>query len=206
MSKLIVTEWISLEGVAQSPAHRDEDPSRGFRHGGWHLPYFDDTSMKWVLDNVTGADAYLLGRRTYEVFAAHWPNATPEERPLAEPLNRRPKYVASRTLTEPLGWKNSTLLQGDVGTAVAALKREARGDLLVIGSTELLHTLLKHDLVDELRLMIDPIVLGGGKRVFGDDGALRRLRLLHSQITATGAMLATYALGNIPESSMSNVM
>jgi len=198
MSKLIVTEWMSLDGVAQSPAYPDEDPSGGFRHGGWHPPYFDDLSMKWVLDNVTSAAAYLLGRRTYEVFAAHWPNASPQERPLAEPLNRRPKYVASKTLTKPLAWQNSTLLEGDVAAAVAELKQETRGDLLVIGSTGLLHTLLEHDLVDELRLMIDPIVVGGGKRVFRDDGALRRLRLSHSQITATGAMLATYSLGNIP--------
>jgi dihydrofolate reductase len=109
--------------VVQAPASVDEDTSNGFTHGGWHPPYFDDVSMKWTIDNVTGAGGYLFGRCTYEIFAAHWPNASEEEQSLAEPLNTRPKYVASTTLTEPLAWQNSTLLQGDIARAVGALKR-----------------------------------------------------------------------------------
>jgi dihydrofolate reductase len=193
MRKVIVQEWMTLDGVVQAPGAADEDTSGGFRHGGWHLPYFDDLSMKWVLDNVSGAGGFLLGRRTYEGFASHWPNASEAEQPLAEPLNTRPKYVASRTLSEPLEWQNSTVLHGDVAEAVAALKRQDGEDLLVIGSTELARTLVEHDLVDEFRVMVDPLVVGGGKRLFRDDGARRPLRLLDSQVTTTGAIVATYA-------------
>jgi dihydrofolate reductase len=149
--------------------------------------------MKWVVENVAAAGGFLLGRRTYEVFAAHWPNAPAEEQALAQPLNTRPKYVASTTLTEPLGWQNATVLQGDVAAAVGALKQEDGADLYVIGSTELVQTLIAHDLVDEFRVMIDPVVVGGGKRIFRDDGALRLLRLVDSHVTTTGAILATYA-------------
>jgi len=145
-----------------------------------------------VVGNVAGAVGYLLGRRTYENLAGYWPNASEEEQVIAEPLNTRPKYVVSGTLTEPLEWQNSTVLQGDVATAVAALKQEET-DLLVMGSTMLVPTLIEHDLVDELRVMIDPVVLGGGKRIFRDDGARRVLRLVDSQVTTTGAILATYA-------------
>jgi dihydrofolate reductase len=193
MRKVIVTEWMALDGVVQGPSSPDEDRSGGFEHGGWHRRYFDDASMKWVVENVAAAGGYLLGRRTYEIFAAHWPTASPEEQILAQPLNTRPKYVASTTLTGPLAWQHSTLLQGSVASAVAALKQEDGGDLLVIGSTELVRTLIEHDLVDEFRLMIDPIVVGGGKRLFHDGGALRRLRLVDSQATTTGAIIATYA-------------
>jgi len=193
MRRVIASEWMSLDGVAQSPAYADEDPSGGFKHGGWHLPYFDEASMGWVVENVTQAGGYLLGRRTYEVFAAHWPKASEAEQTLAVPLNTRPKFVASRTLTEPLGWQNSSLLGGDVAAAVAALKREEGADLLVIGSTLLVHELMAHDLIDEFRIMLDPLVLSGGKRLFADDGVLRRLRLVRSQVTTTGSMLLTYA-------------
>jgi dihydrofolate reductase len=134
-----------------------------------------------------------LGRVTYENFAAHWPNASEAEQVLAEPLNKKPKYVASTTLTEPLGWQNSTLLQGDVTQAVAALKQEGGDSLLVIGSTKLVQTLIEHDLVDEFRVMIDPLVLGGGKRIFREDRAARPLELVDSQVTTTGAIIATYA-------------
>jgi dihydrofolate reductase len=193
MRKVIVQEWMTLDGVVQAPGAPDEDTSGGFQYGGWHLPYFDDLSMKWVLDNVSRAGGFLLGRRTYEGFASHWPNASEAEQPLAEPLNTRPKYVASRTLSEPLEWQNSTVLQGDVAEAVAALKRQNGDDLLVIGSTELVRTLVEHDLVDEFRVMVDPLVVGGGKHLFRDDGARRPLRLLDSQVTTTGAIVATYA-------------
>ena len=192
MGKVIVQEWMTLDGVVQAPGAADEDPSGGFGHGGWSLPYFDEVAMKWAVENVATAGGYLLGRRTYEVFAAHWPTASEAERPLAEPLNTKPKYVASTSLSEPLEWRNSTVLEGDVAGAVAALKQqEDGGDLLVIGSPQLVQTLVGQDLVDEFRVMIDPLVVGGGKRLFGDDGALRRLRLLDSQVTTTGAILAT---------------
>ena len=193
MRKVIVQDWMSLDGVVQAPGAADEDTSGGFQHGGWSMPYFEDTAMKWVVDIFSEAGGFLLGRRTYEVFAAYWPNASEEERVLSEPLNTRPKYVASTTLTDPLEWQNSTVLQGDVAEAVAALKQEDGGDLLVIGSTKLVGTLIEHDLVDQFRMMIDPLLLGGGKRLFRDDGARRPLRLVESRVTPTGAIIATYS-------------
>lgn len=190
MRKVIVSEWMTLDGVVQGPTRPDEDTDDGFEHGGWHARHLgDELFQAWVVENVTGAGGFLFGRRTYESFAAYWPGAPREEQVLAEPLNTRPKYVASTTLAEPLEWDNSTLLDRDV----AALKREPGGDLLAIGSTELVRTLLEHELVDEFRLTIDPVVVGGGKRIFRDDGALRPLRLLDARVTATGAILATYA-------------
>jgi dihydrofolate reductase len=193
MRKVIVNEWMSLDGVVQAPGAADEDTTGGFQHGGWHLRYFEDLSQRWVVENLTEAGGFLLGRRTYEGFAAHWPNASEEEQVVAQPLNTKPKYVASRTLTEPLEWQNSTVLQGDVAEAVGALKQEDGHDLLVIGSSELVQTLIEHDLVDEFRVMIDPLVVGGGKRIFRDDGVLRPLRLVDSKVTTTGAIIATYA-------------
>jgi dihydrofolate reductase len=194
MRKLIVNEFMSLDGVAQAPGGADEDPSGGFAHGGWHMRYMqDEQAQRWALGSIVEAGGFLLGRRTYEIFAAYWPNAPEEEQVIAEPLNSKPKHVVSTTLTEPLDWQNSTLIEGDVANAVAALKRETGGDLHVIGSTELVRTLIGHDLVDEFRLMIDPVALGGGKRIFRDDGSLRTLRLVDGQLTSTGAILATYA-------------
>ncbi len=145
-----------------------------------------------MLESIAEAGGFLLGRRTYEIFAAYWPNAPEEEQVVAEPLNTKPKYVASTTLAAPLEWQNSMLLRGDLAEAVAALKQEDGGDLHVIGSTELVRTLIEHDLVDEFRLMLDPVVLGGGKSIFRDDGLLRPLRLIDGQVTSSGAILATY--------------
>jgi dihydrofolate reductase len=196
--KVVVNEFMSLDGVVQAPGAADEDTTDGFRHGGWHLGYFDELSQKWVLDGIVEAGGYLLGRRTYEIFAGYWPHAGEEEQVIAEPLNTKPKYVASTTLTDPLEWRNSTLLQGDVADAVAALKEEDGADLQVSGSTQLVQTLVEHGLVDEFRFMIDPVVLGGGKRLFRDDGQLRHLRLVDSQVTTTGSILATYAPGEPP--------
>jgi dihydrofolate reductase len=192
MRKVIVNEWMSLDGVVQAPGQPDEDTSGGFEHGGWHVPYLDDTAAQEVLENLNDAGGFLLGRRTYEIFAGYWPSAPEEEQAFAQPLNTKPKYVASRTLTD-LEWQNSTVLEGDLAEAVAALKQEDGGDLHVIGSTELVQTLLEHDLVDEFRLMIDPLVVGGGKRLFRDDGALRSMRLVDSEVTTTGAIMAAYA-------------
>ena len=193
MRRVIVNEFMSLDGVVQAPGGEEEDTTGGFAHGGWHMRFMEDeTAMKRVLEGIVEADGFLLGRRTYEIFAAYWPNASEDEQVIAEPLNTKPKYVASRTLTEP-EWQNSSVLQGEVADAVTALKQEDGGDLHVIGSPELVQTLIQHGLVDELRLMIDPVVLGGGKRIWRDDGMLRPLRLVESETTPSGAIFATYA-------------
>ena len=192
MRKVIVNEWMTLDGVVQAPGAPDEDTSGGFTHGGWHMRYMDEAAQRSALEAITQAGGFLLGRRTYEIFAAYWPNASEEEQVIAEPLNAKPKYVASTTVSEPLKWQNSTVLDGNVADAVAALKERDGAELHVIGSTELAQTLIEHDLVDELRVMIDPLIVGGGKRLFRDDGALRPLRLVASEVTTTGAILATY--------------
>ena len=193
MRKVIVNEFMSLDGVVQAPGGADEDTTGDFRHGGWHMQYLDDVSRQRVLAGIVEAGGFLLGRRTYDIFAGYWPNAPEEEQAIAEPLNSKPKWVASRTLEGELAWQNSTVLEADLASAVAALKDEDGGDIHVIGSSELVRTLLEEGLVDELWLMIDPVVLGGGKRIFGDDGALRSLRLVDSDVTSVGAILATYA-------------
>jgi dihydrofolate reductase len=193
MGKVIASEFMSLDGVVQAPSYPNEDRSGGFDRGGWHAGYFDDVSMGWVLETVAGAGAYLLGRGTYEIFAGHWPNASAEEQVLAEPLNNRRKYVASTTLSGPLDWHNATLLEGDLGDAVRALKAQDGRDLLVIGSPGLVESLLDLDLIDELRVMIDPVLVGGGKRMFRDGGQIRPMRLVESQATSTGALILTYA-------------
>src|SRR5215203_6196130 len=149
MGKLIVNEFMSLDGVAQAPGLEDEDRSGGFRHGGWHMQFMEDElAMEWTTRSILDAAGFLLGRRTYEIFAAYWPNAPEEEQVVAEPLNSKPKHVVSATLSEPLEWQNSTLVEGDVPAAVAALKEGDGGDLHVIGSTELVRSLLEHELVD----------------------------------------------------------
>ena len=194
MRKVIVNEFLSLDGGAQAPGGAEEDTDGGFANGGWHMQYMEDEStQQWVLKSIDEAGGFLLGRRTYEIFAAFWPNAPEEEQVVAEPLNSKPKHVVSTTLSAPLEWENSTLLEGEVPDAVAALKQEDGGDLHVIGSTQLVRTLIGNGLVDELRLMIDPVAVGGGKRIFPDDGGLRSWRLVDGQITSLGAILATYA-------------
>ena len=193
MRKVIVNEWMSLDGVVQAPGHPDEDRDGGFEHGGWHLPYFDDISRNWVVEGYEDAGGFLFGRRTFESLAGYWPNAAEEEQVIARPLNTLPKYVASRTLTEPLEWANSVLLGGDVAEAVRALKKEDGGNLHLVGSAEFAQTLIEHDLVDEYRLMIDPLVLGEGKRLFRETGALKSLQLVKSQVATTGAIVATYS-------------
>jgi dihydrofolate reductase len=187
MSKLIINEFMTLDGVVQGPSSPDEDRSGGFERGGWHPPYFDDVSREWTVKNITAAGAYLFGRRTYEIFAAHWPTASAEEQVLAEPFNTKPKYVVSATLAEPLQWERSTLIRAE---DVARLKRQDGGDLLLLGSTELARTLLDAGLVDELRLMIDPVLVGDGKRLFERQSA--SFTLADSKATTTGALLATY--------------
>jgi dihydrofolate reductase len=155
--------------------------------------YGDDVSRQWLLQYLEEAGGFLLGRRTYEIFAGYWPNAAEEQQVIAEPLNTKPKHVATTSLSDPLEWQNSTVLQGELAEAVTALKQEDGGDLHVIGSAQLVRSLIEHDLVDELRLAINPVVLGGGKGIFPADGALRRLRLVDCETSSTGLVFATYA-------------
>ena len=190
MRKLIVNEFLTLDGTAQAGGGPDEDTSGGFQHGGWHMQYGAADGMEKVIRETGG---FLLGRRTYEFFAGYWPNAPEATKEFAEPMNTKPKYVASSTLKGPLDWQNSTVLQGALPEAVAALKEDDGGYLLVIGSTVLVQSLIQHGLVDEFRLLIDPVLVGGGKRIFPDDGALRPLRLVDQEVTTTGTIIATYA-------------
>ena len=193
MRKLIANEWMTLDGVVQAPGQPDEDTSGGFEHGGWHVAYFDYLSQQRVVENLREASAFLLGRRTYEGFASYWPNASEEEQVLAEPLNTKPKYVASTTLTEPLDWQNSTLLQGDVADAVGRLKADEGGESTLSAARGWCRRWSRRILVDEFRFMIDPIFVGGGKRIFPDYGVLRPMQLVGSEVTSTGAILATFA-------------
>jgi dihydrofolate reductase len=190
MRKAIVNEFLTLDGTAQAPGGADEDRSGGFQHGGWHMQYGAGNGMAKLIGEAGG---FLLGRHTYEIFAGYWPNAPEDVQEIADPLNTKPKHIASRTLTGSLEWQNSSLLSGALPEAVAALKEEDGGDLLVMGSTVLVQSLIQHSLVDEFRLIIDPVLVGGGKRIFPDDGALRPLRLLHHDVTSTGSIIATYA-------------
>jgi dihydrofolate reductase len=189
--KLIVGTFLSLDGVMQAPGGPEEDREGGFDLGGWLVPYADEDMGRFMVESITSTDAFLLGRKTYEIFAAHWPLVTDENDPLATSLNSKPKYVASRTL-DKAEWNNSTLLKGDVAEEVAELKRQPGGDLQVQGSGELAQTLMRHDLVDEYRLLVYPVVLGKGKRLFRDGNVPAALRLVDTQTTGTGITMHTY--------------
>jgi dihydrofolate reductase len=186
MSRVSVVNHVTLDGVMQAPGRPDEDTRGGFEHGGWAVPYFDDVLGRAMGERMTSDGAMLLGRRTYEDFAGFWPKQT--DNPFTPLLNQRRKYVASTTLAEPLPWENSTLLTGDVGTAVAALDV----NLTVLGSGELIRTLMERDLVDEFVLTIHPLVLGTGRRLFGDGGPPATLELVDATPTTTGVVIATY--------------
>ena len=192
MRKVIVNEFMTLDGVIQAPGRADEDRDGGFEHGGWQTPLLDDVAQNSIVEGMAEAGGFLLGRKTYEIFAGYWPTAPEEEAAVADPLNILPKYVASTTLTDPLAWQNSTVLRGDVAQAVAGLKGESGKDLHVIGSGELVQTLMHQDLVDEYRLMINPILVGGGKRLFRGDNDRKMLRLADCTISSTGVVIATY--------------
>ncbi len=191
MRKIIVSEFVTLDGVYQAPGDANEDRSGGFDLGGWQMPYFDDAAGAAINDLFALTGAILLGRRTYEIFAAFWPTQ-PDEDPFAALINRLPKHVASTTLKAPLSWSTATLLEGNVVDAVHALKEEPGGDIQVIGSGNLVQTLLKTDLVDELRLMIHPLLAGGGKRLFQEGLPSTRFRLRASSTSSTGVLIATY--------------
>jgi dihydrofolate reductase len=191
MPKLIVNEFLTLDGVMQAPGAKDEDRSGGFERGGWQLDYFDDVFGSTLMEGLAAAGGFLLGRRTYEIFAAHWPKQ-PAEDPLAGTFNDLPKYVVSTTLAEPLAWENSRLIRGDVPVELAKLKAEPGKELQIIGSGELVQTLIGQGLVDEYRLMIHPILLGSGRRLFREGDAPTRLRLTDVKPTTTGVLIATY--------------
>jgi dihydrofolate reductase len=190
MRKIVVVESITLDGVMQAPGAPDEDTRGGFTHGGWALPYNDEVMGREMAKGM-GSTELLFGRRTYERFYAFWPNQA-EPNPFTEVLNATRKHVASTTLTEPLPWVNSTLLAGDAETTVARLKAQPGKDLAVLGSGELVRSLLLHDLIDEYTLLIHPLVLGTGRRLFSDDGTTATLRLVNSVTTTTGVVIATY--------------
>lgn len=192
MRKLVVAEGLTLDGVMQAPGHADEDRSGGFEHGGWQMPYFDEVAGEAVGKSMAETGAFLFGRRTYEIMAAHWPNV-PEGDMFADVLNGMPKYVASTTLQEPLAWANSNLLGPDLPTAIKELKEEDGGNIVVLGSGNLVQTLIEHDLIDEYSLMIHPLVLGTGKRLFEEGLDKVSLRLLGSMTTTTGVVFASYA-------------
>jgi dihydrofolate reductase len=190
MSKIMAFENVTLDGVMQAPAYADEDRRGGFEHGGWAMPYADEAASRAAASGMTETGAVLLGRVTYEDFASVWPNQP--DNPFGKFLNASRKYVASRTLKEPLAWENSTLLDGDVGDAVARLRDEPGKNVLILGSGELLRALLKRGLVDEITLQIHPLVLGDGIRLFDGDGTLAKFRLADSTTTSTGVVVATY--------------
>ena len=197
MSRIVVTDHISLDGVMQSPAAPEEDTREGFEHGGWAAPYGDEVMGAVMAEGMAKPGSLLLGRRTYEHFAAFWPHQT-EPNPYTDLLNRTQKYVASRTLEEPLPWENSTLLEGDVPEAVARLKQELEHDLSILGSGELIRSLMPHRLIDEYRLLIHRLVMGSGRRLFTDDGTFATLRLVDTTTTTAGVVIATYVPGNSP--------
>jgi dihydrofolate reductase len=190
MSKLVVAEFLSLDGVMQAPGGADEDREGGFEYGGWQMPYNDDVGGERIGASMAQTGSFLFGRKTYEIMAAYWPTQ-PDDNPFAKVLNGLPKYVASTTLTEPLGWERSTLLHGDVAKAVAELKEGEGGNIVVLGSGGLVQTLYENDLVDEYALMITPIVLGGGKKLFREL-PMKALKLADSVTTSTGVVMATY--------------
>ena len=192
MRKIIVSEFLTLDGVMQAPGGPDEDRSEGFNHGGWQMPYFDEITAKAIIEGLTEAGGFVLGRKTYEIFAAYWPTAPAEVQAFAEPLNNLPKFVASKTMREPLAWNNSTLIAGDVAKEVAKLKRQSGNDLRVIGSGELVQTLMKHNLIDEYVLMVHPLVLGSGKRLFREGGSSANLKLIDIKTTGKGVAIITY--------------
>ncbi len=189
MREIVVNTFLTLDGVMQAPGGPQEDPTGGFAHGGWSVPYWDDAMGDRMGELMGEPFDLVLGRRTYEIFAAHWPHVTDD--PAADALNGATKYVASRTL-ESVGWANSTLLEGDVPAALASLKEQDGPEIQVHGSSNLIQTLLRYDLIDEFRLWFFPLVLGEGKRLFGDGAVPRGVTLVDTSTSSTGVLMATY--------------
>ena len=196
MGKLVVTEFVTLDGVAQAPGSPDEDRQGGFAHGGWQAPLVDQEAGGILFEQARTMDALLLGRRTYEIFAGYWPSA-PQEIPFTRLLNDVPKYVASRTLAGPLAWQGSALLADDLAGSVAALK-ERHDEVHVIGSLDLLQSLLRVGLVDRLDLWVYPLLLGSGKRVFADGTVPTAVRLVDSATYPSGTLHLVYETAGVP--------
>jgi dihydrofolate reductase len=196
MRVLVAGTFLTLDGVMQGPGGPDEDRSGGFEHGGWSVGYWDDAMGELITEWTARADALLLGRTTYEIFAAHWPHVSADD-PVGSVLNRVPKYVASTTLST-VEWNNSTLLEGDVPTAVNALKGSGTGEIQVHGSAGLLQTLIEHDLIDEYRLWTFPVLLGSGKRLFDGGTVPAGLELVDDRTFSSGVVVNRYRrAGNI---------
>ena len=189
--RLTLHTFLTLDGVMQAPGGPEEDPSSGFTHGGWAFPFDDNDFGAAVSSWFTGAAAFLLGRRTYEIFSSYWPKVTDPENGVATKLNTLPKYVASTTLTSA-EWSGTTMISGDVATEVAKLKGQPGGELQVHGSGGLAQTLIDADLIDEYRLLFFPVHLGSGRKLFRDGAKAASLRLLTSTVTSTGVVIATY--------------
>ena len=190
MRKLVVGAFLTVDGVMQAPGGPEEDREGGFEHGGWSVNYWDEGMGRIITESTLQGDALLLGRKTYEIFAAHWPKVGGDD-PIANKLNSIPKYVASRSLKE-VAWNNSTLIEGDVAKAVAALKEQPGNEIQVSGSGDLIQTLIEHDLVDEYRLWIFPLVLGDGKRLFAGGAVPAALKLVGTKTSSTGVAIHTY--------------
>jgi dihydrofolate reductase len=191
MARITTFTHVTLDGVMQAPGRPDEDTRGEFGYGGWEVRYADEVMAGVAAEGMASGSALLFGRRTYEDFAAFWPNQ-PQPNPFTNVLNRSQKYVASRRLSEPLPWENSTLLQGDAGDAVTDLKAGSDKDLVVLGSGNLIQTLMRRDLIDEYLVLIHPLVLGIGRRLFADGGPPATLQLIDTKITTTGVIIATY--------------
>lgn len=192
MRKLVMSAFVSLDGVMQAPGGPDEDRDGGFPYGGWQFPFADEELGEIVSAVYARTGAFLLGRGTYDIFAPYWSQFTDRSDPIATSLNTLPKYVVSTTLTDP-AWASTTVIRENVPEAVRALKEEDGGDILIQGSSRLLPTLLQHDLVDEFLVGIYPVVLGQGKRLFPEGTPARTLRLTDSRRTSSGALFNTYA-------------
>ena len=190
MRKIVAVVSLTLDGVMQAPGRKDEDTRGGFEHGGWAGPYFDPVMLETMGEGMSQGGPMLFGRRTYEDFYKVWPGRT--DNPFSKVLDEGQKYVASRTLREPLPWQNSTLVAGDAAQAVARLKQEPGKDIVMLGSGDLLQTLMRSALVDHFVLSIHPLALGRGRRLFGDDGQRRAYRLVRSVPTTTGVVIASY--------------
>jgi dihydrofolate reductase len=195
--RLTMTMFVTLDGVYQAPGGPEEDRSGGFEHGGWSFPYVDDDFMQTMTGIFDEVDAFLLGRRTYEIFAAYWPKVTDPDDPIAGRLNNLPKYVASRTLDD-VSWQGSKLLKGDVAAEVAELKRQPGRELQVHGSGNLAQTLMQHGLIDEYRLLTYPVVLGKGKRLFADGAKTAALNFVDHKRTSTGVSIDVYTPAGEP--------